>query len=262
MISLTGRLPIRHLRTRDPGAMENASLEAELHTIMPKLAIDSHYPAFYLQAKAAIWLDRVLEIVQSPVVASEEGLSHFQAVDRGLVQFLRILVQLGMGTCCEAIAIALNAFFCLHHWRLDPRTPSAFTEQQKDESSQAIRTVLTILADIASDQVYSSESMKELNDGMVEAFPYTITMIYQLLLELRDHFPPSDYRSSAESSPQSLYALQDKINMMKYILVKQTVRWEISRAYIPRVLILAALCSGTHQLSVTPLTYFVLRSIC
>ena len=108
MISLKGHLPIRYLHARDPEAMDNALLEAQLHTIIPKLAIDSHYPAFYLQARAAIWLDWVLEIVQSPVVASEESRLHFQAVDRGLVQFLRILVQLGLGTCCEAIAIGLK----------------------------------------------------------------------------------------------------------------------------------------------------------
>ncbi|RAK98132.1 fungal specific transcription factor domain-containing protein [Aspergillus ibericus CBS 121593] len=94
MISLKSHLPIRHLHMQDPKVMDNKLLEAELHTIMPKLAIDSHYAAFYLPARAAIWSDCVLEIVQSPIVSSEESRLRFRIVDRGLVHFLRILVQL------------------------------------------------------------------------------------------------------------------------------------------------------------------------
>ncbi|PYI08382.1 hypothetical protein BO78DRAFT_416836 [Aspergillus sclerotiicarbonarius CBS 121057] len=221
MISLKSHLPIRQLHIQDPNAMNNALLEAELHTIIPKLAIDSHYPAFYLQARAAIWLDHVLEIVHSSPVISKEGRLHFQAVDRGLVHFLRILVQLGMGTCCEAIAIGLNAFFRLHHWRLDSHAPSVFTEQEREESSQAMKTILTILADVASDQVYFNNVMRQVNDDIVEVFPYTITMIYQLLLEMRDQLPPP--RTSAEPSPQPFDALQNEMRMMKYILEKQSV---------------------------------------
>ncbi|RAK98133.1 uncharacterized protein BO80DRAFT_166848 [Aspergillus ibericus CBS 121593] len=123
------------------------------------------------------------------------------------------------------------AFFCLHHWRLDSRAASAFTDQERNGSSQAIKTILTLLADIASDNVYSHKGMSELNDEMIEVFPYTITMIYQLLLEMRDYLPPPDYPSSAES-PQPLDALQSEMKMMKYVLERQSVRWEISRQYV------------------------------
>ena len=89
---------------------------------------------------------------------------------------------------------------------------------------------------------------------MIEAFPYTITMIYQLLLELRDYLPPPDYGSSAGSFPQPLSALQNEMNMMKFVLEKQSVRWEISRMYNS----LRLRVPNMTPVIITLLTYFVL----
>jgi hypothetical protein len=108
MISLKSGIYIKPLALHSPELMENESLEEELRSIIPQINIDSHYPCFYLQARAAIWLDRVLDVMRSPSTATPEGRIRLQHLDRGLLVFLRLLVQLGMGTCCEAIAIGLK----------------------------------------------------------------------------------------------------------------------------------------------------------
>jgi hypothetical protein len=108
MISLKSGISIRPLAIYSPDSTENELLEQELQSALPQINLDKHYPCFYLQARAAVWLDRVLDIVRSPSTTTPEGRFRLQHLDRGLLGFLRLLVQLGMGSCCEAIAIGLK----------------------------------------------------------------------------------------------------------------------------------------------------------
>lgn len=108
MISLKSGILIKPLAIYNIETTENESLEEELRSMTSQISNDSHYACFYLQARAAIWLDRVLDTVRSPGTATPEGRILLHHLDRGLLVFLRILVQLGMGSCCEAIAIGLK----------------------------------------------------------------------------------------------------------------------------------------------------------
>lgn len=108
MISLKSGIYITPLAVYSPDWTENEFLEKELRDMVPQISLDIHYPCFYLQSRPAIWLDRVLDVVRSPSTSTPEGRIRLQNLDRGLLVFLRLLVQLGMGTCCEAIAIGLR----------------------------------------------------------------------------------------------------------------------------------------------------------
>ncbi|PWY82111.1 hypothetical protein BO70DRAFT_259030, partial [Aspergillus heteromorphus CBS 117.55] len=174
MLSLKTNLPVRHLHI-PPQVMDNFTLEEEIRSLMPKVLLDPHYPSFYLQARAALWLDRVLQLVRSPTATSPEGRMRFQTLDRGLLHFLRILVQLGLGTCCEAISIGMKYV---------ATSSSCISGQDQEESAQAIRTLITVLSDISGNEVQGHAVQNE-PDRLIEPFPYTITMMYQLLLELR-----------------------------------------------------------------------------
>lgn len=109
MISLKSGLPIKPLILHEPeDIMKNSRLKLEIQSIIPELAVDKHYVSFHLQARAAIWLDVVLDLVRSPKITTPAGRVRFRTVDKELLQFLTILFELGVGACCEAIAIALK----------------------------------------------------------------------------------------------------------------------------------------------------------
>ncbi|CRG91993.1 hypothetical protein PISL3812_09047 [Talaromyces islandicus] len=226
MISLKSGISIKPLVIYSPDSTENELLEQELRSIIPQINIDSHYPCFYLQARAAIWLDRVLDMVRNPSTATPEGRVRLQHLDRGLLGFLRLLVQLGMGSCCEAIAIALK-------WRFDSNGPYISTKQDKLESSQALKTILTVLVDISMNGLSKNKDASDaLDEWMLpEMFPYTIDTIYQLVLEMRarerlEYQTTVDpMRGAGNSSP----AFDTEMKMLRYILEKQTMRWQISQ---------------------------------
>jgi Fungal Zn(2)-Cys(6) binuclear cluster domain/Fungal specific transcription factor domain len=108
MISLKSGLTIRPLIINESEIMDNHCLRMEIEYVKPQLILDQHYVSFHLQARAAIWLDLVLDLVRSPVITTSSGRLRFEAVDQGLLQFLSVLFEFGMGVCCEAISISLK----------------------------------------------------------------------------------------------------------------------------------------------------------
>lgn len=108
MLSLENGYAIKPINTDETKIMNNDRLVLELESAKPYLSIDPHYLAYHLQARAAVWLELVLRVVRDPEVMSPAGRLRFQAVDRGLLQYLTIIIGLGIGVCCEAIAIGLK----------------------------------------------------------------------------------------------------------------------------------------------------------
>jgi hypothetical protein len=112
MISVKTGLPIKPLSITNDTEIESIfnsdQLQVDIQSMLPRIAQDRHYAAFYLRARAAVWLDLVLEMVNHNHSSSIDGRMTFRKLDNGLIRFLGILVQLGMGSCCEAIAITLK----------------------------------------------------------------------------------------------------------------------------------------------------------
>ena len=108
MISLENGYAIKPINIDEATMMNNDRLALELESAKSYLSIDAHYFAYNLQARSAVWLELVLRVVRDPEVMSPAGRLRFQVVDRGLLQYLTIIIGLGMGTCCEAIAIGLK----------------------------------------------------------------------------------------------------------------------------------------------------------
>lgn len=108
MISLENGYPIKPINFDESEIVNNDRLELESQSAKSYLSVDPHYLAYHLQARAAIWLELVLRVVRDPEVTSPAGRQRFQAVDRGLLRYLTLILGLGMGTCCEAIAIGLK----------------------------------------------------------------------------------------------------------------------------------------------------------
>lgn len=108
MISLENGYAIKPINIDEVEIMNNDNLAHQLESAKPYLSVDPHYFAYHLQARAAAWLELVLRIVRDSDVMTPAGRQRFQAIDRGLLQYLTIIIGLGIGTCCEAIAIALK----------------------------------------------------------------------------------------------------------------------------------------------------------
>lgn len=108
MISLENGYAIKPINIDEAEIMDNDRLAHELESARAYLTIDPHYFAYHLQARAALWLELVLRVVRDPEAMSPAGRLRFQKVDRGLLQYLTIILGFGMGTCCEAIAIGLK----------------------------------------------------------------------------------------------------------------------------------------------------------
>lgn len=108
MISLENGYAIKPINLDEAEIMNNDRLSHDLESAKPYLSVDAHYLAYHLQARAAVWLELVLRVVRDPEVMTLAGRQRFQAVDRGLLQYLTIIIGLGIGSCCEAIAIALK----------------------------------------------------------------------------------------------------------------------------------------------------------
>ncbi|OJJ44382.1 hypothetical protein ASPZODRAFT_135200 [Penicilliopsis zonata CBS 506.65] len=227
MISLKSGVPIRPLGISDSEVMEGVDVEAESRFIVSNIDLDPLYASFYLQARAATWLELVLDVTRSPQTRSSEGRLRFQNLDRGLLLFLMTLVQLGLGSCCEAIAISLSAFIHLHRWRLTCDSPF-FSQQDYLESSRAIETILKVLSDLAQHRAESAISGED-NELDAEQFPYFIHMIYQLLIEMRQQ-PRLQYRPATDTVPS--HAFEKEMSLLYGILLKQTDRWQISREYL------------------------------
>jgi hypothetical protein len=95
-----------------------------------------------------------------------------------------------------------------------------------------METILNVLTDISTDEVAKKKGGS--NEWMLgEIFPYTVDTIYQLALEMRERkrlayqtmFDPM--MEARKVSP----AFETQVQMLRYILEKQTMRWQISRAY-------------------------------
>lgn len=108
MLSLENGYAIKPINIDEAKIMNNARLALELESEKSSLRIDPHYFAYHLQARAAVWLESVLRVVRDPELMSPAGRLRFQAVDQGLLQYLTIIIGLGIGVCCEAIAIGLK----------------------------------------------------------------------------------------------------------------------------------------------------------
>uniref|UniRef100_A0A093V5K4 Uncharacterized protein n=1 Tax=Talaromyces marneffei PM1 TaxID=1077442 RepID=A0A093V5K4_TALMA len=209
--------------------MNNDRLELELESAKSYLSIDSHYFAYHLQARAAIWLELVLRVVRDPNAITAAGRLRFQAVDRGLLRYLTIILGLGMGTCCEAIAIGLNAFVHLHRGRLKLSNSFHFSEQDKLESSRALETMLRILSDFFDDQLFKNPgfiiaSPTDDNGIFRETFPYFVHMTYVILLELKEHGRFEQLPTSSEAPP-----LEKEVEALWSILNFAAEHWQIAR---------------------------------
>ncbi|PYH90937.1 hypothetical protein BO71DRAFT_443541 [Aspergillus ellipticus CBS 707.79] len=132
------------------------------------------------------------------------------------------------------------AFFHLHHFRLEstsPSTPtptstpdqSCFTPQDKAESAQAIKTIVTVISDISGNLIQGQPPEEVAR--LVEPFPCTITMMYQLLLEMRGQ---RDREARVDVS-QMAGAFGDKMAMIRFVLENQSLRWRISSQYIAQL---------------------------
>jgi hypothetical protein len=75
--------------------------------LLSREAYDPLSLSFYLKARAANYLDQVLDLIRSPYPSSPEGRSLFQDLDRSLLYYLNCLIEYGIGSCCEAIAIGI-----------------------------------------------------------------------------------------------------------------------------------------------------------
>ncbi|PLB54044.1 hypothetical protein P170DRAFT_397049 [Aspergillus steynii IBT 23096] len=217
MISLKCGFPIKPLQLGNPDIISNKHLDSEVQNTVASIISNPLHDYFFLQTRAAIWLDMVLEIVQSPSTMSPEGRLHFQLVDRNLLVFLQSLFRLGLGYCCEAIAISLSAFVHLHKWRLTSPSPF-FSQQDRFDSSSAIETVLTVLSDLAHHRF--QDATPEENAALYrEPFPYFIHMVYQAMVELIRLQRTSQTKSDA---------FQTQMSIIWRTLQSQSSRWKIA----------------------------------
>ncbi|KAE8550225.1 hypothetical protein EYB25_006446 [Talaromyces marneffei] len=232
MISLENGYAIKPINIDEAELMNNDRLELELESAKSYLSIDSHYFAYHLQARAAIWLELVLRVVRDPNAITAAGRLRFQAVDRGLLRYLTIILGLGMGTCCEAIAIGLNAFVHLHRGRLKMSNSFHFSEQDKLESSRALETMLRILSDFFDDQLFKNPgfiiaSPTDDNGIFRETFPYFVHMTYVILLELKEHGRFEQLPTSSEAPP-----LEKEVEALWSILNFAAEHWQIARDFM------------------------------
>ena len=100
MISLKNGAPIHRLHFRTRAEVDNFTLPSEL--------ADPSSISFYCEARSAVFLDQVLDLVRNPCNESSEKRLLFQAVDRNLLGFLKSLIEQCLGSCCEAVAIGLR----------------------------------------------------------------------------------------------------------------------------------------------------------
>ncbi|KAI9034863.1 uncharacterized protein KD926_005185 [Aspergillus affinis] len=227
MISLKSGFPTRPLQLCNMDILDNRDIDSEVQEIIRNVVSNPLYDHFVLQTRAAIWLDVVLELVQSSSTMSPEGRLHFQLVDRSLLVFLQSLVHLGLGYCCEAIAISLSAFVHLHKWRLTSPSP-AFSQQERFESSTAIKTILTVLSDLALDRL--RDGSPEENEYLyTEQFPYFIHMAYQVMVEILRVRRISQISSNTFEAQKS---------MIWRILQTQSTRWKIAGLFFRPIYLL------------------------
>jgi hypothetical protein len=100
MISLKNGAPIRRL-----SIMSEDKIGDTLFTLGLE---DPSSIAFSSEARAAIFLDQVLDLIRSPTTNSPEGRLVFQAVDRSLLLFMKGLIEQYLGACCEAVSISIR----------------------------------------------------------------------------------------------------------------------------------------------------------
>lgn len=110
MVSLKNDIPIRPLSITNPGAglSDDGLLRLYSDNVTSLHVQDPLSASFYLEAQAAVFLDRVLDLIQNTDTMSQGSRLSFQALDKSLLLFIRYLIQLGLGTCCEAVAITLR----------------------------------------------------------------------------------------------------------------------------------------------------------
>lgn len=88
------------------------------------------------------------------------------------------------------------------------------------------------MADISTDEV--SKNMGSSNEWMLaEIFPYTVDTIYQLVLEIRER-KRLEYQTMVDPMTGTWSAsptFEKEVKVLRYILEKQTMRWQISRTY-------------------------------
>ncbi|KAF3384150.1 hypothetical protein DPV78_012851 [Talaromyces pinophilus] len=232
MLSLENGYAIKPINTDETKIMNNDRLVLELESAKPYLSIDPHYLAYHLQARAAVWLELVLRVVRDPEVMSPAGRLRFQAVDRGLLQYLTIIIGLGIGVCCEAIAIGLNAFVHLHKSRLRMSNSFHFSEQDKLESTRALETMLRILSDFFDDHLFKHPGFTIANatgdSGIFrETFPYFVHMTYVILLEMKEHGRLDQPPTAPASSP-----LEKEVEALWSILNFSGEHWQIAHDFM------------------------------
>jgi hypothetical protein len=102
-----------------------------------------------------------------------------------------------------------SAFIHLHHWRLSA-TNSVSSLQDRLDSSGAIETAIRIIADTGASLIYMSGG-KNLCQS-----PYSIEMIYQLVVQLR----------KLKKNGNSFFDTESQA--LEMMLEKQKMRWKIA----------------------------------
>jgi hypothetical protein len=64
--------------------------------------------SFYCEARAANFLDQVLDLIRNGSTHSSKNQLTFQSLDRSLLMFLKSLIEQHLGTCCEAVIIGVR----------------------------------------------------------------------------------------------------------------------------------------------------------
>lgn len=110
MICLKNGLPIRPMGIGipNPDITDDGTLRLESDVIITSEVINPLFASFYLEARAGVLLDQVLDLVHNTDIISQVGRLRFQALDRSLFLSMRHMTQLGLSSCCEAIAITLR----------------------------------------------------------------------------------------------------------------------------------------------------------
>ena len=99
MISLNNGALIRPLNIRVPEDSFDLTLSADT---------DPLSVSFYYQGRAAAFLDQVLDLIRNNATSPSKNWLGFQALDRSLLNFVKLLVGKYLGSCCEAVAIGVR----------------------------------------------------------------------------------------------------------------------------------------------------------
>jgi hypothetical protein len=79
--------------------------------VVPAMDLETYDPSsisFYCEARAALFLDQVLDLIRSGTAISSKEQQLFQSLDHTLLEFLKSLIEQHLGACCEAVAICVR----------------------------------------------------------------------------------------------------------------------------------------------------------